>query len=298
MRNLKTKVLLLLAIMALVISSITVTVFAEETTENQAESQTANVAKIGDVEYATLDAAFADVQNGETVTLIADVTVSETLVVPAGVTVTLDLNGFEITTTLTQAFEAAAGAPVILYVDPDTVVLPAGYVVAESNDGGSFAAIKYAAEFLGGSIKYKKASASSVNMRFGYTFDDSYDLDDGTWGWYLTVNGKESKVSGINKTDDNRTNVYVSGLDVSQFEDQIYVRLYYVVEVDGIEYTVFEPTVNSRSVVDVATGIILDSKEAQSARNYAMELIDANNAYASEKALIKKDDEEESYAAA
>ena len=39
-------------------------------------TQAANVAKIGNTEYATIDAAIKDVQDGETIELLSDITVS------------------------------------------------------------------------------------------------------------------------------------------------------------------------------------------------------------------------------
>lgn len=52
-----------------------------------------NVAKIGDVEYETLQKAVNVVQEGETITLLADVELAEMVTFPAGKTATLDLNG-------------------------------------------------------------------------------------------------------------------------------------------------------------------------------------------------------------
>ena len=58
-----------------------------------AMSAWAQVAKIGDVSYATLAEAVAAAENGATITVQSDVTLDATLVVPAGKTITLDLNG-------------------------------------------------------------------------------------------------------------------------------------------------------------------------------------------------------------
>lgn len=58
-----------------------------------AMSAWAQVAKIGDVPYATLAEAVAAAENGATITVQSDVTLDATLVVPAGKTITLDLNG-------------------------------------------------------------------------------------------------------------------------------------------------------------------------------------------------------------
>lgn len=58
-----------------------------------AMSAWAQVAKIGDVPYATLAEAVSAAENGATITVQSDVTLDATLVVPAGKTITLDLNG-------------------------------------------------------------------------------------------------------------------------------------------------------------------------------------------------------------
>ena len=78
-------------------------------------SASTGVAKIGETEYATLEAAFAAIQNGETITMLKDVTLTDRLFVNAGATpayagtnnryatttenksITLDLNGHNIT---------------------------------------------------------------------------------------------------------------------------------------------------------------------------------------------------------
>lgn len=58
-----------------------------------AMSAWAQVAKIGDVPYATLAEAVNAAQNGETITMQQDVTLDGKLVIAAGKTITLDLNG-------------------------------------------------------------------------------------------------------------------------------------------------------------------------------------------------------------
>ena len=52
-----------------------------------------NVAKIGTNEYTSLEAAFAAVQNGETIQLLANNQIDAELVVPTGKSFTLDLGG-------------------------------------------------------------------------------------------------------------------------------------------------------------------------------------------------------------
>ncbi len=52
-----------------------------------------NVAKIGDVEYTSLQAAVDAATTGQTIILLADVELTETLIIPADKTIALDLNG-------------------------------------------------------------------------------------------------------------------------------------------------------------------------------------------------------------
>lgn len=59
-----------------------------------------NVAKIGDVEYATLGEAMVAAADGETVTLTSDVEVRE--MVPVTKSITLDVNGKTVTNNVTK----------------------------------------------------------------------------------------------------------------------------------------------------------------------------------------------------
>ena len=61
--------------------------------ENGVYSLSLPVAKIGETEYSTLQAAVDAVQAGETIVLITDVKLNNTLTIPAGTTAILDLNG-------------------------------------------------------------------------------------------------------------------------------------------------------------------------------------------------------------
>lgn len=63
---------------------------------NLSEGETANVAKVGDIEYATLAEAIDAAQSGETVFLVSDVELTDTLTV-ANKDVTLDVGTFTLT---------------------------------------------------------------------------------------------------------------------------------------------------------------------------------------------------------
>lgn len=69
------------------------------------------VAKIGDKEYATLQAAIDAANAGDTVTLLKDVETSATITVAAGKNITIDLNGKTVTSSeATPAISVSAGA--------------------------------------------------------------------------------------------------------------------------------------------------------------------------------------------
>ena len=75
-----------------------------------AMSAWAQVAKIGDVSYATLAEAVNAAKNGDVITVQSNVTLYETLTVPAGKTITLDLNG----KTISQEMFCSASYEMIL----------------------------------------------------------------------------------------------------------------------------------------------------------------------------------------
>lgn len=88
------KLLVMLMCVAMVLSMMPAVAFGA--TETEAASTA--VAKIGDVEYATLNEAFANVQDSDYIILQQDVTVAEKIAVNANY-VGLDLNGYKLTAT-------------------------------------------------------------------------------------------------------------------------------------------------------------------------------------------------------
>ena len=72
-----------------------------------------NAAKIGDVEYETLDAAVAAAKAGETITLIKNVTIKKAIAIE-NVEVIFDLNGKTVKAPASSAFEAKTGAEVTI----------------------------------------------------------------------------------------------------------------------------------------------------------------------------------------
>ena len=85
------KVIYLFLAICLLLTAIPFVGYATETDEEQAAA--GKVCKIGDVYYDTLDAAFAAVTDGQTVTMISDYAQQKSISIPAGITVTLDGNG-------------------------------------------------------------------------------------------------------------------------------------------------------------------------------------------------------------
>lgn len=135
---------------------------------------TANVAKVGDVEYATLQEAINAAQSGATVTLLNDIT--ENVIIAAGQNITLDLNGHTLTGTaddehdvievnggsLTIKDSTAAAAPVVSG-DYKTVTYTSGAIVAPS--GKAYAVSVYGGGTLrveSGAIRAESGSAVFV----------------------------------------------------------------------------------------------------------------------------------------
>ena len=85
------KIFYLVLAVCLLLTAIPFVGYATETDEEQAAA--GKVCKIGDVYYDTLDAAFAAVTDGQTVTMISDYAQQKSISIPAGITVTLDGNG-------------------------------------------------------------------------------------------------------------------------------------------------------------------------------------------------------------
>ncbi len=168
-----------------------------------------------------------------------------------------------------------------------------GIILVPNADETVFAAIK-PAEFLGGSLRFADAVTGYTNMRFGYKFDESFVFDGATWGWIVTIGEKSATRVGQNFTTDNRTNLVITNIPMEMYATDIKVQLYYVILVDGIEFTVTDEVV-SRNVLDVATAVASDENELLEARDYANKLVtDYNNS--TEQAYLKKEESDEEVA--
>ena len=166
-----------------------------------------------------------------------------------------------------------------------------GYAVATDGNGTYVVVPAVEYEFLGGSLRYLDTVPGYTNMRFGYKFADDFNFDGFTWGWYITINGKTGNQVGVNYTADNRTNLVITNIPAALYTTDIAVQLYYVVDVDGVAFTVIGDT-ETRNVIEVASAIAADPTENATAREYAQKLVDVyapNN----EQAYIKDDESEE-----
>lgn len=147
-------------------------------------NENANVAKIGDTEYATLDAAIAAAADGDTVTLIHDANVTA-VVTLSGKSITLDLNGMTLTSSA-DGISVEAGAALTV-TGNGKIVATGKYSNAIANSGtltienGTFTAGYGTVRALGG-------STTTIN---GGTFESS----GGRYGMYYWANSNKTALT-------------------------------------------------------------------------------------------------------
>lgn len=168
----------------------------------------APVAKIGTVEYATLNEAFAAAKDGETVTLVADTKLTKMLTI-SGKNFTLDLGGFNINnaeltalkladgTNLTVQDSSAAasgmlyGGYVGIFMDPETTLtVKSGTVKGDVNAVSTSGTVNIEGEAnLQRNIGYSVAckSGSTVNMTDGTVFD--IGTTESTYDYAVNISG-------------------------------------------------------------------------------------------------------------
>lgn len=174
----------------------------------------------------------------------------------------------------TKTVEVSYGSTVAPAYDDD---LPERYVVAQNTENGRYTVIENNYfRFLGGSLRYSDATAESANIRFGYQFSMSVDLDAVTWSWNYGVagSGLPSYVAGANKGANNVTNLVITGVPLSYFDSMLESQLVFEIEIDGTVYTVTD-RVRSRSVLGVAQSIVQSTNEGAASKAYAQSVIDA-----------------------
>lgn len=174
-----------------------------------------NVAKIGDVEYETLQEAVNVVQEGETITLIADVELAEMVTFPVGKTATLDLNGKSISMeesiiSTAYALQNLGNLTLKDGVGTGSINARGIYNGAEDNTsaemtvlsgtynakgtGGGAAIFNYAKAVLTGGT-FTSVDSYSLNNRAGASMEIAQDVK-ATGGIYNT--GAELTVNGAN----------------------------------------------------------------------------------------------------
>ena len=129
--------------------------------------------------------------------------------------------------------------------------------------------------FLGGSLRYNNAKQGLPDLRFGYQFAASFDLDSASWGWCYGIQGRElpNYIVGVNKTDANVTNLVITGVPANYYETDLESRLVFKVEIGGEAYTVYD-RVRSRNVYGIAQNMIKNPTETQDAKAYAQIIVD------------------------
>jgi len=162
----------------------------------------------------------------------------------------------------------------------DYSTLAEGYLVAQNQESGLYTVIENDYfRFLGGALRYADATPGSTNIRFGYLFDESFDLSTSEWKWNYGIAGyglTNEKV-GTNASASNRTNLVITGVTSPYFAEFMEVQLTFTVTVDGVKYTVID-RVRRRSVLGVAESIVRDPNESAGAKSYAQSIVDAMSA--------------------
>lgn len=159
-----------------------------------------NVAKIGDVEYPTLEAAVAAAKSGETVTLVDDAAVNSRMFIQDGQAITVDLAGHTVSLATNQFFAVKHG----------TLTLSGSGTVKEVNPN-------FGPVLVYGSADQSASNYSVVNVGSGVTlegwapvFVDNMKANNGEAnGVVVNVSGKLNSVP--DGSGDNGAGVYVNG---------------------------------------------------------------------------------------
>ena len=155
--------------------------------------------------------------------------------------------------------------------------LPEDYVIAKNNDTGLYSVIENTYfRFLGGSLRYSDPKNGYANIRFGYQFTASFDLDNTKWSWNYGVAGKglPNYIVGTNKTDANVTNLVITGVPESYYKTDLECQLVFEVKIDGVTYTVYD-RVRARNVFNIASNMVKNPTESQGAKDYAQTILDS-----------------------
>ena len=149
--------------------------------------------------------------------------------------------------------------------------------MAKNSETGLYTVIenKYF-QFLGGSLRYADAIDGYSNIRFGYQFDASFDLDASDWKWNYGVAGEglSSYKTGENKTANNVTNLVITNVPASYYKSDLECQLVFDVVIDGVTYTVTD-RVRTRNILAIAQGMAANPNETAAAKDYAQTVINA-----------------------
>ena len=172
----------------------------------------------------------------------------------------------------TSTFTTTYGSTVM----PSSDTLGDDYVVALDKASGLYSVVRNTYfKFLGGSLRYGDAKDGYTNIRFGYQFNESVDLDTVTWGWEHGVadKGLPNRVEGTSYTDTtNITNLVITGVPQSYYTTDLESRLFFDVTIDGTDYRIYDK-VRSRNILGIAQNIAKNPTESQAAKDYAEKII-------------------------
>lgn len=130
--------------------------------------------------------------------------------------------------------------------------------------------------FLGGSLRYSDVTDGYANIRFGYQFESTFDLENSNWAWNYGVAGDglpNYKVGSV-KTSTNVSSLVITDVPQAYYATDLEVQLTFDVTLLGHTYTAID-RVRTRSVLGVAQAIVKNYSELTEAREYAQSIIDA-----------------------
>ncbi len=150
------------------------------------------------------------------------------------------------------------------------------YVIVQNVESGIYSVVENTFfTFLGGSLRYGDAKDGFANVRFGYRFNASVDLEATTWGWSYGVagSGHSNYTAGVNYTSDtNVTNLVITSVPEAYYSAELESRLVFEITVDGIAYRVFDRA-RTRSILGIAQNMVNNPTEPQAARDYAEKIV-------------------------
>ena len=173
----------------------------------------------------------------------------------------------------TSTFEVSYGSTKM----PSYDNIPEGYVVAKNNETGLYTVVENTFfTFMGGSLRHTNTSETAADIRFGYKFNESFDLSNANWGWSYGIAGKNQPnfISGTNYNSSNITNLVITGVPKSFYQTNLESRLVFDVEIDGVTYTVYD-RVRSRNILGIAENMVKNPTESQAAKDYAEKIVNA-----------------------